>query len=181
MPHIPVSEDLPGIRSLMAFRPETAGPLCDLAEVLLRSAHSLSRGDRELIAAFVSSRNECDFCCQSHSAFAAKQLDGGRSVVSEALRAPEAAPISDKMKALLSIAAQVQKSGKAVTPASIDAARAAGATDLEIHDTVLIAAAFCMYNRYVDGLAAVTPTDPTLYDQMAERIVADGYRMPAAD
>lgn len=180
MPHIPVPEDLPGIGSLMAFRPETAGPLRDLAEVLLRSANTLSRGDRELIAAFVSRRNECDFCCWSHSAFAARQLAGGRTLVAEALRAPEAAPVSDKMKALLGIAARVREGGKAVTQEAIAAARGAGATDVEIHDTVLIAAAFCMYNRYVDGLAAVTPTDLDVYDRMAERIVADGYRAPAA-
>ena len=64
------------------------------------------------------------------------------------------------MKALLEIAALVQAGGKMVTPVAIDTARAAGATDVEIHDTVLIAALFCLYNRYVDGLATVTPSDP---------------------
>jgi hypothetical protein len=57
----------------------------------------------------------------------------------------------------------------------VEAARAEGATDLEIHDTVLIAAAFCMFNRYVDGLGTLAPTDPSVYDRTAERIVSVGY------
>ena len=175
MPHLPLPADLPGIIGLFAYRPETGSPLSALAEVLLRGPSTLSRGERELIAAHVSARNECRFCAGSHSAFAAAQLEGGHDVVERVKADVATAPISDKMKALLTIAGQVQQSGRAVRDESVSAARTAGATDTEIHDTVLIAAAFCMYNRYVDGLATVAPEDPAAYDAMAAEIVEHGY------
>jgi uncharacterized peroxidase-related enzyme len=175
MPYIDLPEGIPGIRSAMAFRPEVAGPLCGLAETLLRDENSLSRGERELIAAYVSSLNECVYCQTSHSAYAAAQLDGGKELVEQVRRDPAAAPISDKLRALLAIAAKVQSGGRNVTEADVAAARELGASDVEIHDTVLISAAFCMFNRYVDGLATWTPTDPAVYEQMAARMVEHGY------
>ncbi|MEJ5253721.1 MAG: peroxidase-related enzyme [Acidimicrobiales bacterium] len=175
MPHIDLPEGVPGILSLLMFRPETAKPLNELAEVLLRGDHSLSRGERELIAGYVSWLNECTFCSRSHTTFAAVQLEDGWSVVEAVKADPASAPISDKMKALLAIAAKVQQGGSCVTEDDIAAARAAGATDVEIHDTVLIAAAFCMYNRYVDGLATWAPDDQESYDHQAEIIVQHGY------
>ncbi len=168
-------EEFPGINGPLMFRPETGKPLSELAEVLLRAPHSLSAGERELIAAYVSGLNECDFCCSSHSAFAAIQLDGGTDLVDHVKANLDDAPVSDKMRALLRIAGAVQDSGRKVTPELIAAARDHDATDLEIHDTVLIAAAFCMYNRYVDGLGTLAPDDPALYLGAAERIVARGY------
>ncbi len=174
MPHIELP-DRPGIRALFQFRPETAKPLCDLAETLLRAPSSLSRGERELIAAFVSSRNACRHCTGSHSAYAAAQLPGGRALVESVKADPAHADISPKLAALLAIAALVQDSGRAVTADAIAAARAAGATDLELHDTVLIAAAFCMYNRYVDGLATIPLADDAGYDALAPDVVANGY------
>ena len=180
MPHIDLPEGVAGIGSAFAFRPETAGPLRDLAEVLLRGDNSLSRGERELIAAYVSNLNECEFCQASHSAFAAAQLDGGMGLVEQAKSDPADAAISDKLRALLAIAAKVRADGKSVTGEDIAAARAEGATDVEIHDTVLIAAAFSMYNRYVDGLATFTPSDPAAYAEMAERIVEFGYANPSS-
>lgn len=175
MPHIELGNDLPGIVGLFGYRPETGRVLSELAEVLLRGPSTLSRGERELIAAYVSSRNECRFCASSHGAFAAAQLPEGADLVGQVCADPADADISAKLKALLHVAGQVQKSGKAVTTADVAAARAAGATDVEIHDTVLIAAAFCMYNRYVDGLATIAPEDPAAYAQSAELIVASGY------
>ena len=180
MPHIDLSNDLPGIVGLFAFRPETAGPLSALAETLLRADNSLTRGEREAIAAYVSHLNECRFCELSHSAFAARQLAGGYDVVDSIKRDPREAPVSPRLRALLAIAASVQRSGRAVTAADVEAARAAGATDVEIHDTVLIAAAFCMYNRYVDGLATFAPEAREAYDQMAEGIVTRGYEAAIA-
>ena len=175
MPHIALPEGVPGIRSALQFRPETAAPLLQLAEVLLRGANTLTSAERETIAAFVSSRNECRFCHASHRAAAAHHADGDYSVV-DAVRADfESAPVSTKLKALLAIAAKIQESGRSVTAADIARARAEGATDVEIHDTVLIAAAFCMYNRYVDGLATWAPDAREAYDQMAEGIVEHGY------
>ncbi|MEU4219501.1 peroxidase-related enzyme [Actinoplanes sp. NPDC026623] len=184
MAHIDLGVDesqFPGVTGLMAFRPETARPLNQLANVLLVEPNSLSRGDRELIAAYVSGLNECNFCRDSHSAFAAAQLPGGAHLVAEVRANPETASISGRMKALLPIAAAVQQGGRTVTPALVNRAKAAGATDVEIHDTVLIAAAFCMFNRYVDGLGTLTVEDSTRFDGMAQQIVAAGYgTAPAA-
>ena len=166
--------EYPGINGLLRYRPETAMPLLQLAETMLRGPHSLSRGERELIAAYVSGLNECRFCCDSHSTFAAAQLDDGMSVVDQVHIAPESAPISAKLRALLKIAGTVRDDGRKVTPELVERARAEGATDVEIHDTVLIAAAFCMFNRYVDGLGT-RPADPERYAASAERITTQGY------
>ena len=175
MPHINLPEGMPGITSGFAFRPETAKPLRALAEVLLRAPNTLTSAERETIAAFVSFRNDCQFCQLSHSAAAAHHLGGDYALVDAVKRDYQSAPLSPKMKALLAIAGKVRESGRLVTPADVDNAREQGATDVEIHDTVLIAAAFSMFNRYVDGLATLTPTDPTLYDEMGKRMARDGY------
>lgn len=145
-----------------------------LAEALLRAPGTLTSAEREMIAAFVSSRNECEFCWASHRAAAANHLNGDYATVDAVCEGSPQAPISAKLRALLVIAGQVQQSGRNVTAESIAAARAQGATDLEIHDTVLIAAAFCMFNRYVDGLAT-TPAEPEQYDAMGARMAHQGY------
>jgi len=175
MPHIALPEGLPGITSGFAFRPETARPMRELAEVLLRGPNTLTSGEREMIAAFVSSKNDCHFCQASHSAAAAHHLSGDYDIVEAVKRDYQSAPVSAKLKALLNIAGKVQQGGKNVTSADVVRARSEGATDKEIHDTVLIAAAFCMFNRYVDGLATLTPTDPAAYDQMGQRMATQGY------
>jgi uncharacterized peroxidase-related enzyme len=181
MPHIELNSDEPGIRGLLRYRPETAAPLSELAEVLLRGPGTLTRGERELIAAYVSELNDCRYCVSSHSACAAAQLPGGMAVVEQVRAGPAAAPVTAKLKALLAVAAAVGDSGHAVTSGHIEEARAAGATDLEIHDTVLIAAVFCMFNRYVDGLATAAPDDPAVYAAGARRLVAHGYLPPPTD
>jgi uncharacterized peroxidase-related enzyme len=175
MPHISLPEGLPGIASAMAFRPETAKPMCELAEILLRGPSSLSSGEREMIATFVSTRNDCFFCQTSHRAAAAHNLEGNYALVDAVRFDYPNAPVSAKLKALLNIAGKVQLGGKNVTTEDVAAARNEGATDLEIHDTVLIAAAFCMYNRYVDGLATFTPRDPAQYDEMGKMLADKGY------
>ena len=182
MPHIALPDNLPGITSAFAYRPETARPMRELAEILLRGPSSLTSGEREMIASFVSSRNNCHFCHSSHRAAAAHHLDGNYELVDAVTRDYQAAPVSPKLKALLRIAGHVQVGGKQVTTADIEQARAAGATDTEIHDTVLIAAAFCMYNRYVDGLATFTPPDHDAYDARGHRMAHEGYirRTPLA-
>src|ERR1700723_4574409 len=148
----------------MTFRPETAAPLNELVNVLLRGESTLSRGEREMIATHVSWRNDCFFCQTIHGAVAAAQLGHDEKLVQSVKTDWINADITPKMKALLNIAGKVQQGGKHVTEDDIAAARAQGATDREIHDTVLIAAVFCMANRYVDGLAATTPTDLSTYD-----------------
>ncbi|WP_181777025.1 carboxymuconolactone decarboxylase family protein [Amycolatopsis pittospori] len=175
MPHIALDENLPGITALFAFRPETAAPLGQLAEALLRGPSSLSVGERELIAAVVSRGNDCTFCSRSHGAVAAEALEDGMPVVEAAWKDVDGAPVSAKVKALLHVALAVREGGKSVSDDLIAAARAEDATDVEIHDTVLIAAAFCMFNRYVDGLATVAPDDDEAYKQMGVRLVETGY------
>jgi uncharacterized peroxidase-related enzyme len=176
MAHIKLlNEELPGIVGLLNYRPETARPLLDLAETLLRGLSSLTSGEREIIAASVSYKNDCHFCHTSHAAAAAAHLDSGLGLIDEIKAGLPNTPVSDKLRALLSIAHQVQKGGKHVTEAHISAARDQGATDQEIHDTVLIAAAFCMYNRYVDGLGTWAPGPNEAYKEMGERMANVGY------
>lgn len=174
MPHIDLGNDRAGIRSLFLYRPETAAPISELAEILLRGPSTLERWERELIATHVSSLNECTFCASSHAAVTAAQLPDHLDL--SAIRADlGAAPISDKLKALLEVATAVQHGGRHVTTELVENARAAGATDLEIHDAVLIAASFCMVNRYVDGLATVTPENPDDYAEGGKALAARGY------
>src|SRR6202034_1076594 len=122
--------------------------------------------------------NDCAFCQLSHSAAAAAHLGGKHDLVSHAKVNPEAAEISDKLRALLNIAGKVQKSGKQVPPEDVARARQHEAPDKEIHDTVLIAAAFCMYNRYVDGLSTWAPDDPDLYRENGKRLAETGDGHP---
>jgi uncharacterized peroxidase-related enzyme len=175
MPHIALPEDLPGIRAGFAFRPETAKPLRELAHILLHEPNSLTPGERELIATYVSAQNDCYFCQTSHGTAAAAHL-GTAETVTCVKTDFETAPITPKLKALLAIAGKVQQGGKRVLPEDVARAREQGATDREIHDTVLIAAAFCMYNRYVDGLGTWQPRDESMYAQMGRQLAEHGYR-----
>lgn len=178
MSHIPLETHLPGITGLLEYRQDSAAPIRELTQILLRGESTLTEGERELIASLVSSRNQCKFCTAAHTAAADILL--GESTTCELVKQDfETAPVSNKMKALLAIATFVQENGKKVTPESIDRAKNVGATDREIHDTVLIAALFCLYNKYVDGLATVTPTDGLFYEKLGDRITTVGYnRLP---
>lgn len=178
MTYIDVPAGVPGIRSLVLFRPDTGKHLYALAQELLRGDSPLTPAERELIASYVSSLNQCTFCMSSHAAAARELYDEQSSLVDCVLSDVKNAPASAKMKSLLQIAARVTKSGRSVTQNDIDEARAQGAGDREIHDTVLIAATFCMYNRYVDGLASYTPTDPSEYKIMGQRLASTGYQLP---
>ncbi|MBI1780396.1 MAG: peroxidase-related enzyme [Sphingobacteriales bacterium] len=178
MPYISVEEHLPGITGLLEYRKDTAAPIRALTQVLLRGPSTLTEGERELIATIVSHRNKCTFCVTAHTA-AADILLGEETTTAQIKENISTSQVSDKMKALLTIAAQVQESGKSVTTESVQKAKDTGASDTEIHDTVLIAALFCLYNRYVDGLSTVTPTDPAFYKGLAERLKNNGYnRLP---
>ena len=177
MAHINVPKGVPGIRSLVMFRPETGKSLYELAQVLLRGESPLPEADRELIAAYVSYLNDCMFCMKSHAAAARCLYGDKKNTVDDVLKDMHRSDVSDKLKALLHIAGKVQVLGKEVTPQDIEAARKLRADDREIHDTVLIAASFCMFNRYVDGLNSLTPTDPAEYEEMGKRM-ARGYTLP---
>jgi uncharacterized peroxidase-related enzyme len=175
MAHINLPEGLPGIRGPMVFSPETTAPLRDLAQILLHDANSLTPGERELIATYVSSQNDCYYCQTCHGSTAAHHLDGNMQLIDDVKHDFESAAISDKLKALLHIAGRVQQGGKSVTEGDVAQARGLGATDKEIHDTVLIAAAFCMFNRYVDGLATFAPRNAEFYREVGERTSRYGY------
>ncbi|MBC7873840.1 MAG: peroxidase-related enzyme [Ferruginibacter sp.] len=178
MPHIPLEEHLPGITGLLEYRKDSAQPIRELTQLLLRGPSTLTEGERELIATIVSHRNECTFCTTAHTA-AADLLLGEKNTTEQVKQNITTAPVSEKMKALLTIAAEVQESGKSVTEQFIALAKENGATDVEIHDTVLIASLFCLYNRYVDGLATALPAKAAYFDSLATRLVEHGYtRLP---
>jgi uncharacterized peroxidase-related enzyme len=170
-----LGREFPGIVGLMTFRPETAAPINELANILLRGESTLTSGERELIAVHVSSRNDCFFCQTIHGAVAAAQLDRGEELVRAVKVDWESAGVSSKLKALLNIAGKVQQGGKHVSEDDVAAARSLGATDREIHDTVLIAAMFSMCNRYVDGLGTWAPQNEEIYRARAAEIVEHGY------
>ncbi len=178
MPHIQLPENVPGIRSLVMYRPDTGKPLYQLAQILLRDDSPLSQAERELIAAYVSNKNTCTFCSCSHAAAARYLYQDEAQTVDLVLEDYQNAPISDKLKALLNIAGKVQTDARTVSDEDVQLARSFGANDRDIHDTVLIAATFCMFNRYVDGLATLTPTDAEAYAQMGERMGTLGYILP---
>jgi uncharacterized peroxidase-related enzyme len=178
MAHIEFGKGLPGIRGPMVFSPETTKPLGELVQVLLTGPHSLTPAEREMIATYVSSQNDCYYCQTCHGSTAAQHLGGSDSdyeLIAQIKHDYEASSLSPKMKALLAIAGAVQKGGKYVTAKDVERARERGATDKEIHDTVLIAAAFCMFNRYVDGLATWQPSDPEIYLEIGKQTALLGY------
>jgi len=177
MAYIQLNNPLPGITGLLENRTDTAAPIRELTQILLRGENTLTPMERELIATIVSFKNQCHYCTNAHAATVIA-LGGDEVLLGKVYHDLDNAPVSEKMKALLLIAAKVQELGKAVLPEHILAAKKAGATDMEIHDTVLIAALFCLYNRYVDGLGTYCPTDPAYYQKLASRLVTIGYDRP---
>jgi uncharacterized peroxidase-related enzyme len=173
--HITLPEGAPGIIGPMIAYPETQKPLSALAETLLRGPSSLTSAERETIAAYVSAGNECRFCRESHAAAARAHYGEQRSLVDQVIADAGASPVSPKMKALLSIADKVRRDGRLVQTTDVERARAEGADDKAIHDTVLIAAAFCMFNRYVDGLGTWSPENPEAYVESGRRLADSGY------
>jgi len=178
MPHIELESHLPGITGLLEYRKDTGQPIRDLTQILMRGTSTLSEGERELIATIVSHGNQCRFCTTAHTAAADLLL--GDKITTQIMKDDiESTPVSEKMKALLTIAAAVGKNGKLVTPEMVSRAKSEGATDAEIHDTVLIAALFSLYNRYVDGMATAMPENEAYFDTLADRLVNHGYsRLP---
>jgi AhpD family alkylhydroperoxidase len=140
---------------------------------LLRGAGPLSPAERETIAAYVSGLNECEFCARSHAAVGHLDHAAGPGRTADAGADP--ARPGSRLAALLGLAEAVVGGGQHVTDALVAAARSAGAGDEEIHDTVLSASAFCMLNRYVDGLDAITPHDQAAYDAMGVQMALHGY------
>ncbi len=177
MSHIKVPEGAPGIIGPMMAYPDTAKVLNELAESLLsQQTPTFSKGERETVAGYVSYLNNCIFCSESHGAvadFHEKKPGLSKSV----WKNMEDAPISDRLKALLRIAGKVQKDARSVNKKDVEAAIALGSTERDVHDAVLIASAFCMFNRYVDGLGTIAPPrDSPAYAKMGEMLATKGYR-----
>jgi uncharacterized peroxidase-related enzyme len=176
MSFINLENDLPGIRGPMQYSPETGKALNELAEILLHDDNNtLSRGEREMIGAYVSSQNDCFYCQNVHGALAQHYFECDMNFIDDIKKDYQSTSITPKLKSLLSIAGSVQKGGKYVTTEQIEQAKNLGATDKEIHDTVLVAAAFCMFNRYVDGLNTWAPQDRNVYVERAAMRAQEGY------
>lgn len=168
----------PGIVELLFYKGTTGKALSKLAHTLLHGPSSLTPGERELIASHVSALNNCEYCRESHGESANTHLKDHGIIVGSLKTGVKQAKISNKMKALLNIAGKVQISGKEVTPDLIEQAKKQGAIDEDIHDTVLIASAFCMYNRYVDGLNTNLPQNKEDYKNIGKRLAEIGYKYP---
>ena len=174
--------DAPGITAAMQLTPGLGVHLRGLADELLLHEYpgaTLRRHEREMLATGVSAGNDCFFCMDSHAAFAAALLD--RSGESQAapllddLKLGADSRFDPKMRALLRIADIVRRSPLDLAAADVEAARAAGASDGDVQLAVLIASAFSMYNRLVDGFRAMTPPSTEAYRDSAERIAEHGY------
>jgi AhpD family alkylhydroperoxidase len=132
MAHIEFGEGLPGIRGPLAFSPETTKPLCELVQVLLTSPHTLTAAEREMIATYVSSQNDCHDCQSGHGSTAAQHLGGSAAdcdLIGQVNHDCQATPLSGKMKPLLALAGTVQEDGKCVTSEDVERAKQNGATD----------------------------------------------------
>src|SRR4051794_23697955 len=179
--------DVPGIGVAMRLTPALGVHLRGLADQVLVEPYpgaTITRAEREMLATAVSAANDCFFCMDSHAAHATALLerDGAQDDIAklEALKAGTSDGFDPKMQALLEIARTVRRDPRKLTLGHVDAACAAGATDGDIQLAVLIASAFSMYNRLVDGFRARTPGDVSLYRDRASEIADHGYSAPAA-
>lgn len=179
MAYIDLQNEFPGIVGLMYYKPATGKAMADLAQAVLRGPSSLTSGERELIAARVSNLNECEFCWTSHAAAANELNPQLRDDLMPLIKGTKPEVVSPKMQALLRIAEKVQKTGRAVAPEDVAAAKGKGATDEEIFDTVLVAAAFCFFNRCVDGLGTKLPEDNSFYEESGKFLAKMGYKRPS--
>ena len=178
MAYIKTGVNQPGIVELLFYKGSTGKALSNLAHTLMHGPSSLSPGQREMIASYVSQLNDCEYCQHSHAASANSHFEDGGDTMNCVFSNIETAPISQKMKRLLDIASKVSRSGRSVTSMDVKYAKEAGASDEDIHDAVLIASAFCMYNRYVDGLGTSKPQSFDEYNQMGYRMSTVGYKYP---
>lgn len=184
---IPIVEgvpDFPGIISVMMISPELATPLRALADFLLVRPYphaTITRSDRELIATAVSAGNDCFYCMDAHAAFAealfarqGAEANPSRDLTAR-IKLGDLGDLPKKMQHLVHIALEVRESGRKLTAETIAVARDCGATNADVQLAVMISAAFCMYNRMVDGFRARTPSDPVAYVERAGQIAAFGY------
>jgi uncharacterized peroxidase-related enzyme len=177
--------DLPGIVAAMGLAPGLAVHLRGVADELLVKDYpgaSLTRPERELLATAVSADNDCFYCMDTHGAFASELLRRTNSPEAESLvdrlKAGDLSGLSEKLRALIQLARTVRERPRDATRADVERALRAGATDADTQLAVLIAAAFSMYNRMVDGLRARTPASVDAYRARAVEIADHGYADP---
>jgi uncharacterized peroxidase-related enzyme len=161
-----------GIIGLFEKYPGTAPVLKKLAQDVLQGPGSLDQSEREMIATFVSAKNRCYFCSQSHGAIT-EALKVDPTIVSALMRAEIASSLPERMRHLLMIAEYVTEN-QLLPLGLLSIAEKAGVTDQEVHDTVLVASIFCMFNRYVESLSRY-PSDSEFYRLIGEKIVKEGY------
>lgn len=178
--------DVPGIGVAMRLTPGLGVHLRGLADELLVNDYpgaTISRAEREFLATTVSASNDCFFCMDSHAAHAkailGRSLDANRLAILDDLKLGTADRLDPKMQALLRVARTVGRRALDLTEADVTAAKAAGATDADVQLAILIAAAFSMYNRMVDGFRARTAPVVEAYDARAAEIAARGYAAPS--
>jgi uncharacterized peroxidase-related enzyme len=177
--------DLPGIVAAMGLAPGLAVHLRGVADELLVKDYpgaSLTRPERELLATAVSADNDCFYCMDTHGAFASELLRRANAPEAEPLvdrlKAGDVSGLSEKLRALVQLARTVRERPRDATRADVERALRAGATDADTQLAVLIAAAFSMYNRMVDGLRARTPASVDAYRARAVEIADHGYADP---
>lgn len=177
--------DVPGILAAMRLTPGLGVHLRALADELLVNPFpgaTLVRAEREMLATAVSAANDCFYCMDSHGAFATALLERDHPAfdvgVIDVIKTGSSDGLDPKMQALLHIARTVRRDGRQLTAADVDAARDAGAAEADVQLAVLIAAAFSMYNRMVDGLRAKTPPTAEAYRSRAGEIAEHGYSSP---
>jgi uncharacterized peroxidase-related enzyme len=174
--------DVPGIGVAMRLTPGLGIHLRGLADELLVHdfpGATISRAEREMLATAVSAANDCFFCMDSHGAFATALLEASGSThlasLVDEIKTGSSEGFDTKMQTLLHIARTVRREPRDLTSADVAAARAAGAADADVQLAVLVAAAFSMYNRMVEGFRAKTAPSADAYRARAEEIAAHGY------
>jgi uncharacterized peroxidase-related enzyme len=179
--------DAPGIGTALRLTPSLGAHLSGLADDLLVNdfpGASITRGEREMLATAVSAANDCFFCMDSHAAHATALLErtGATALapVLDQIKMGSSEGVDDRLRALLAIARTVQRAPRELTAGEVAAARSAGATDADVQLAILIAAAFSMYNRMVDGFRARTAPDIEAYRARAAEIADHGYGAPVA-
>lgn len=178
MPFIQINNEFPGIEGLLFNYPATGKAICSLIQQVLRGPSGLSTAEREMIAAHTSYLNRCEYCTNTHTEIVSVLSKDDGETMSCVVNGMDTASVSPKMKALLQIAAKVQESGLQVMESDINNARTLGASDKDIHDTVLVASMFCFINRYVDGLRTERFAKKEDYKLPAKQLARFGYRYP---
>lgn len=161
-----------GLLQILQTFPKAARPLLEYHDVLLRGDSPFSASERELIAAYVSGLNECDYCHAVHSQTAVA-LGIGANTIAEMLSNPQSEHVDLRMRPVLAFVRKLTVSPADMTAADADALFAAGWDDRALHDAVAICALFNLMNRLVDGLGV--KSDEAYVQMAARRLAQDGY------